>query len=170
MSDEHGPMYSSAWGHPLVRTPNMDRLAETGATFDAAYCNAPLCVPSRQSFLTGRFVSRCRGWDNATPMPSDTMTWPYLLRSLGYDVALSGKMHLVGADRLHGLSQQLAYDPHGGGSDDSTTAGGLGLSTEGRHPIYLWREGIFEGNAAVAKRSRGRLSPNPPREGVWLAS
>ncbi len=142
MSDEHGPMFSSAYGHPLVRTPNMDRLAETGATFDAAYCNAPLCVPSRQSFLTGRFVSRCRGWDNATPMPSDTMTWPYLLRSLGYDVALSGKMHLVGPDSLHGFSQQLAYDPHGGGSGDPATAGGLGLSTAGRHPIYLWREGI----------------------------
>ena len=131
MSDEHGPMFSSAYGHPLVRTPNMDRLAESGTTFDAAYCNSPLCVPSRLSFMTGRFVSRCKGWDNATPLPSDAVTWPYLLRSLGYDVALSGKMHLIGPDTLHGFDAQLAYDPHGGGTSDSATADRLGCRPAG---------------------------------------
>ena len=141
MSDEHGPMFSSAYGHPLVRTPNMDRLAESGTTFDAAYCNSPLCVPSRLSFMTGRFVSRCKGWDNATPLPSDAVTWPYLLRSLGYDVALSGKMHLIGPDTLHGFDAQLAYDPHGGGTSDSATADRLGLSSRGMHPIHTWRDG-----------------------------
>lgn len=115
MSDEHGPMWSSAYGHPFVQTPNMERIAESGATFDAAYCNSPLCVPSRLSFMTGRYVSRCEGWDNAKPLPSDVPTWPYLLRSVGYDTALSGKMHLIGQDQLHGFRQQLAYDPHGGG-------------------------------------------------------
>ena len=139
MSDEHGPMWSSAYGHPFVRTPNMQRLAETGATFDAAYCNSPLCVPSRLSFMTGRYVSNCEGWDNAKPLPSDAPTWPYLLRSIGYDSALSGKMHLIGPDQLHGFRQQLAYDPHGGGhrptDDPSRTTGG-------QHPIYLWEEGV----------------------------
>ena len=142
MSDEHGPMFSGTYGNPLVQTPSMDRLATRGATFDAAYCNAPLCVPSRLSFMTGRYVSRCRGWDNATPLPSDAITWPYLLRSVGYDAVLSGKMHLIGPDRLHGFREQLAYDPHGGGSRDAATAGRLGLSTEGMHPIYLWKDGI----------------------------
>lgn len=142
MSDEHGPMFSSTYGHPLVQTPNMDRLAQQGATFDAAYCNAPLCVPSRLSFMTGRYVSRCKGWDNATPLPADAMTWPYRLRSLGYDVVLSGKMHLIGPDRLHGFREQLAYDPHGGGHEDTPTTRGLGLSTGGRHPIHLWREAM----------------------------
>ncbi|MCH8310967.1 MAG: sulfatase-like hydrolase/transferase [Chloroflexi bacterium] len=114
MSDEHGPNWSSAYGHPFVQTPNMERLAARGATFDAAYCNAPLCVPSRLSFMTGRHVSSIRGWDNAVPLPSDTPTWAYALRSAGYDCALSGKMHLIGPDRLHGFQTQLAYDPHGG--------------------------------------------------------
>ena len=44
MSDEHAPMWSSAYGHPFVKTPNMDRLAHDGNIFDAAYCNAPICV------------------------------------------------------------------------------------------------------------------------------
>lgn len=142
MSDEHGPMWSSAYGHPFVRTPNMERIAESGATFDAAYCNSPLCVPSRLSFMTGRYVSNCEGWDNAKPLPSDVPTWPYALRSAGYDSALSGKMHLVGPDRLHGFQSQLAYDPHGGGSTEDEEARRLGLSTGGRHPIYLWEDGI----------------------------
>ena len=44
MSDEHGPMFSGTDGHPLVKTPSMDRLADEGATFEAAYYNAPLCI------------------------------------------------------------------------------------------------------------------------------
>ena len=139
MSDEHGPMWSSAYGHPFVQTPNMERIAEAGATFDAAYCNSPLCVPSRLSFMTGRYVSGCEGWDNAKPLPSDAPTWPYLLRSVGYDTALSGKMHLIGPDQLHGFRQQLAYDPHGGGHRPDADQS---LSTGGRHPIYLWEEGV----------------------------
>ena len=67
-------MWSSAYGHPFVQTPNMERLAAQGATFDATYCNAPLCVPSRLSFMTGRHVSNARGWDNAVPLPSDAPT------------------------------------------------------------------------------------------------
>lgn len=142
MSDEHGPMFSSAYGHPIVRAPAMDRLAQEGTTFDAAYCNSPLCVPSRLSFMTGRYVSRCKGWDNATPLASDAMTWPYLLRSAGYDAVLAGKMHLVGPDALHGFRAQLAYDPHGGVPSDAATAAQLGLSPHGRHPIFSWRDGV----------------------------
>ena len=139
MSDEHGPMWSSAYGHPFVQTPNMERLAESGATFDAAYCNSPLCVPSRLSFMTGRYVSRCEGWDNAKPLPSDVPTWPYLLRSIGYDSALSGKMHLIGPDQLHGFQDQIAYDPHGGGHRRDAEQS---LNTGGLHPIYLWEDGV----------------------------
>ena len=73
--------------------------------------------------MTGRFVSRCEGWDNTKPLPSDAITWPYLLRSAGYDAVLSGKMHLIGPDRLHGFRDQLAFDPHGGGSSFNFGAG-----------------------------------------------
>jgi len=92
--------------------------------------------------MTGQFVSHCKGWDNAKPLPSDALTWPYLLRSQGYDAALSGKMHLIGPDKLHGFSEQLAYDPHGGAHADEEEARRLGLSSGGEHPIYLWRDGV----------------------------
>lgn len=114
MSDEHAPMFSGPYGHPLVRTPNMDRLAAEGVTFANAYCNSPLCVPSRMSFMTGRYPSRVGVYDNASPLASDIPTWAYAARAAGYDTALCGKQHFVGPDQLHGFSRQLAADLHAG--------------------------------------------------------
>ena len=97
MSDEHAPMFSGPYRHPLVQTPNMDRLAEDGATFANAYCNSPLCMPSRMSFMTGRYIHKIGAWDNAAPLRPDAVTWAHLLRAEGYDakaiVVLSGKQH-----------------------------------------------------------------------------
>ena len=112
MSDEHAPMYSSTYGHPLVQTPNMNELAAQGITFENAYCNSPLCCPSRMSFMTGRYVHCIDTWDNASPLASDTVTWAHLLGAAGYDVVLSGKQHFCGPDQLHGFRAQLARDLH----------------------------------------------------------
>ncbi|RKU27323.1 choline-sulfatase [Candidatus Poribacteria bacterium] len=112
MSDEHAPMYSGPYGHPLVQTPNMDRLAENGITFENAYCNSPLCMPSRMSFMTGRYIHKIGAWDNAAPLRPDAVTWAHHLRSAGYDVVLSGKQHFGGMDQLHGYRTQLARDLH----------------------------------------------------------
>ena len=112
MTDEHAPMYSGAYGHPLVQTPSMDQLAEEGATFDNAYCNSPLCLPSRMSFMTGRYINRIGAYDNANPLASDEVTWAHMLRAAGYDVVLSGKQHFCGPDQLHGFRAQLARDLH----------------------------------------------------------
>ena len=92
MTDEHAAQFAGTYGHPFIATPGMDRLACEGVTFDAAYCNNPLCVPSRLSFMTGRYTHRCGGWDNSTALAVDAVTWPYLLRAQGYEAVLSGKM------------------------------------------------------------------------------
>ncbi len=112
MSDEHAPMYSSTYGHPIVQSPNMDRLAENGVTFENAYCNSPICSPSRMSFMTGQYVHHIGSWDNGSPLPSDTVTWAHLLREVGYDAVLCGKQHFCGLDQLHGFRTQLARDLH----------------------------------------------------------
>ncbi|MDD9986015.1 MAG: sulfatase-like hydrolase/transferase [Spirochaetaceae bacterium] len=128
MTDEHAAQFAGTYGHPFIATPGMDRLACEGVTFDAAYCNNPLCVPSRLSFMTGRYTHRCGGWDNSTALPVDAVTWPYLLRAQGYEAVLSGKMHLIGPDRLHGFERQLAVDLH----------------ADLVHPVYRWAEGVPE--------------------------
>ncbi|NKB65793.1 MAG: sulfatase-like hydrolase/transferase [Candidatus Latescibacteria bacterium] len=112
MSDEHAPRYSGTYGHPLVQTPHMDRLAARGVTFDNAYCNTPLCGPSRMSFMTGRHIQNIGAYDNAFPLPSDTLTWAHRLGAAGYQVDLAGKQHFCGTDQLHGFGRQLARDLH----------------------------------------------------------
>ena len=64
MSDQHSPHFLGCAGERLVRTPHLDALAERGVAFDANYCAAPLCVPSRMTFLTGRHAA-------ATDLPLD---------------------------------------------------------------------------------------------------
>lgn len=104
---------SEPHGHPFVRTPNLARLAAGGVVFDAAYCNSPLCVPSRASFMTGQHVHRIGAWDNGVPLPTDEPTWAHRLNAVGYDTALAGKMHFVGPDQRHGFKRRLVEDIHG---------------------------------------------------------
>ncbi len=101
---------TGAYGHPVVRTPNLDRLARRGVRFDAAYCPVPVCSPSRSSMLSGRFASTNSAWDNAAPIASDLPMLPHYLATVGYDTALSGKMHFVGADQEHGFAKRLTTD------------------------------------------------------------
>jgi len=112
MADEHAPQFSGFGGHPIVKTPHMDRLAARGVLFQNMYCNSPLCVPSRMSFMTGRYPHHNGAYDNSTALSSDAVTWAHLLRAAGYDTALSGKQHFVGPDQLHGFQAQLAFDLH----------------------------------------------------------
>lgn len=110
LSDQHAPMYSGPYGHPIVQTPNMDRLAREGSVFENAYCNSPICVPSRMTLMSGLHLHHSGIWDNGVPLPSDTVTWAHYARAAGYDAVLAGKMHFRGLDQLHGFRAQLAYD------------------------------------------------------------
>ncbi len=110
MSDEHDPAVSGCYGHPLVQTPNLDRLAAEGVLFENAYCNNPICVPSRMSFLTGKYASDVNVFDNGSPLASHIPTFAHYLEASGYDTTLCGRMHMIGPDRLHGFGQRLLDD------------------------------------------------------------
>ncbi len=110
MADQLAPQFTGAYGHPLVKTPHMDALAARGAKFDAAYCNAPLCAPSRFSFMSGQLVTRIAAYDNASEFPASVPTFAHYLRRAGYRTCLSGKMHFVGPDQLHGFEERLTTD------------------------------------------------------------
>jgi choline-sulfatase len=110
MVDQLPPGLTGTYGHDVVETPNLDRLAADGVRFDAAYTPCPLCGPARDSVVTGRHVSAIGAWDNATPLSDDAVTYGHYLSREGYDPVLSGKMHFVGADQLHGFDRRLTTD------------------------------------------------------------
>lgn len=107
MSDQHSPHVLGCEGDPVVRTPNLDALAAQGTLFENAYCQSPLCVPSRMSFLTARHPSDIGVWTNGCILPSDTTTFAHSLGAAGYETALIGRMHFVGADQWHGFEHRL---------------------------------------------------------------
>ena len=110
MADQLAPQFTSSYGHPLVKTPHMDRLTERGMRFASAYCNAPLCAPSRFSFMSGQLVTRIAAYDNASEFLSSIPTFAHYLRGMGYRTCLSGKMHFVGPDQLHGFDERITTD------------------------------------------------------------
>ena len=115
MADQLAPHFTGAYGHPLVRTPAMDALAERGVRFDAAYCSSPLCAPSRFSMMSGRLASEIGAFDNGTEFVASIPTLAHYLRLAGYRTTLSGKMHFVGPDQLHGFEERLTTDVYPAG-------------------------------------------------------
>jgi choline-sulfatase len=110
MADQLVPFLTGAYGHRVVQTPSLDRLAACGIRFDAAYTPYPLCSPARAALVTGRYASRLGCYDNASILPSDRPTVAHYLTLAGYDTVLTGKMHFVGPDQLHGFRRRLTTD------------------------------------------------------------
>jgi choline-sulfatase len=110
MVDELAPQFMPDYGHRVVKTPNISRLAARGTVFDNAYTSSPLCAPARASFMTGRLCPDINAYDNGAELPASVPTMAHFLRSLGYQTSLIGKMHFIGPDQLHGFEERLTTD------------------------------------------------------------
>ena len=89
----------SCYGHPLVRTPNIDRIARAGVRFDRAYCQFALCSPSRSSLMTGMAPDTTRVYDlqrHFRETLPDVLTLPQLFQKNGYFTARAGKIYHYG--------------------------------------------------------------------------
>jgi choline-sulfatase len=107
MSDEHNARVLGSAGHPVAQTPNLDGLASGGTRFTNASCNIPICVPSRASFLTGRYGHQIDAWDNATPYTgSAAQSWGHRLVARGHHVTTIGKLHYRNSRDDIGLPDQ----------------------------------------------------------------
>ncbi|UIK06437.1 choline-sulfatase [Neorhizobium galegae] len=93
-----------------LHAPNLKALAARSARFANNYTSSPLCAPARASFMAGQLPSRTRVYDNAAEYVSSIPTFAHHLRRAGYYTALSGKMHFVGPDQLHGFEDRLTTD------------------------------------------------------------
>ena len=108
--DQMTPGALPPYGHPLVKAPHIAGLADEGVVFENAYCNFPLCVPSRMSMLAGRHTSAIGQWDNAIELPASVPTLAHYLRTAGYHTVLCGKMHFIGPDQVHGFNERITTD------------------------------------------------------------
>ncbi len=105
MTDEHSIKTVGCYGSKFIKTPNIDKIGSQGVTFLNCYTNSPLCVPSRSSFLSGRYTTQVSVWNNTCWLPTeDYPTISQLLKDAGYESILCGKMHLD-ATRRHGFTE-----------------------------------------------------------------
>ena len=93
-----------------LHAPNLKRLAARSTRFQNTYTASPLCAPGRAAFMSGQLPSATGVYDNAAEFPSSIPTYAHHLRRAGYYTALSGKMHFVGPDQLHGFEARLTTD------------------------------------------------------------
>jgi choline-sulfatase len=111
IGDDHAPYVYGAYGYPLARTPNLDRLASAGVRFNRAYCNTPMCTQSRQSLLTGKLphtigVTRLR-----TALAARERTLAEMLAERGYTTRAIGKMHF-NSKLTHGFERHIDAVEH----------------------------------------------------------
>ncbi|QEE35028.1 choline-sulfatase [Octadecabacter sp. SW4] len=93
-----------------LHAPNLKALAARATRFANCYTASPLCAPGRASFMSGQLPSRTGVYDNAAEFASAIPTFAHHLRRAGYQTCLSGKMHFVGPDQMHGFEERLTTD------------------------------------------------------------
>ncbi len=106
-SDEHRRDALGCYGHGLVKTPHLNRLAGRGARFLNAYTSSPVCVPARASLATGEYVYKTRCWSNAQAYQGTPLSWGHSLQSRGHRVDSIGKLHYRGQEYDNGFDNEL---------------------------------------------------------------
>lgn len=110
MADQMTPFMLDACAGVGAKMTNLKALADRGVHFTNAYTASPICTPARSALMTGLHISKTGSYDNGDPFPSFIPTFAHYLTNAGYEVVLSGKMHFIGADQLHGFQRRLNTD------------------------------------------------------------
>lgn len=110
MSDQHRYDLSGYTGNQVVRTPTLDRLADTGVVFDNAYAPSPVCVPGRQCMMAGQLPKTCNCQGFWEDLPAGHMTFARRFSQYAYSTVCSGKLHHHGPDQMQGWTNRISPD------------------------------------------------------------
>lgn len=108
--DQHNAGCLGVAGHPVIKTPNLDKLARGGIRLSNAFAASAICLPSRMSLMTGQYVHGHGFYGNRAQVPGDVVSWVQILRRNGYQTAAVGKMH-TGEWRDDGFEYKRLCDP-----------------------------------------------------------
>ena len=106
-SDEHRRDALGCYGHSLVKTPNLDKLAASGTRFSNAYTSSPICVPARASMAAGEYVYKTRCWSNAQAYQGEPQSWGHRLQAQGHRVDSIGKLHYRAKEFDNGFDNEI---------------------------------------------------------------
>lgn len=158
LSDQHAADCAGFMGDAIVRTPNLDRIAEDSFVFRNAYTTCPLCVPARASFMTSRMPSNIGVFDNACDFKSSEVTFAHAHAAKGYDCTLIGRMHFVGLDYFHGFTDRIGDDMTpsywGCPSEEREDLGDFGRSLYQKHCLEV----VGSGDSPVLSYDREIVS------------
>ncbi|MGH2369773.1 MAG: sulfatase family protein, partial [Chloroflexota bacterium] len=158
-------------GHPVFRTPNIDRLAREGVHFTHAYANSPLCMPARASVISGVYPHNHQIQENAGHLPAEDETFAQLLQRAGYATAYVGKVHAFPDDPGRNLIEQEAYVRARGFDYVHEIPGPGALAKTESYLSRRWRERglleVYQQDFARRREDRGAAawaSPLPVEE------
>ncbi|MDE0626671.1 MAG: sulfatase-like hydrolase/transferase [Bryobacterales bacterium] len=154
-SDQHQAAATGCYGHHQVLTPHIDEIASEGIRFERAYCQAPVCVASRGSIITGDYPSRHGARILDDPLPEGTRTVAHFFSDQGYATGAIGKMHFVDESRRHGFAHRVNAATYQSRLTRSETSAfrqdqGAGGGTTGRPsamPERLFRDTFYSEEA-----------------------
>lgn len=106
IGDDHSTKVLGAYGNKIVKTPNLDEMAKNGVLFSHAYVNSPVCSPSRQSMITGKYPHASGVSLLSTPFPEEQISIADYLTPLGYKTAIIGKNHFNSSSN-HGFENKI---------------------------------------------------------------
>jgi choline-sulfatase len=107
LTDNHARSMLGCYGHSLVKTPNLDKIAETGVRFDNAYCASSLCCPSRAAIASGLYPHQTGYWDNYFAYDGGYPSWHGRLRDAGRTAVAIGKLHYLSGEIAQGFSDEI---------------------------------------------------------------
>ena len=176
--DDQNDWIGALGGHPLVKTPNIDRLAARGTIFLNAHCNAPICNPSRASLMTGlrpttTGIYGLSPWFRNVPELKDLVTLPQYFKAQGYRTLTTGKVY-------HGSPgpkfREAEFDVWGpaGGVGVRPKAKLIGPTPMGNNPLMDWGEFPHrdedKGDYQVATWAIGQIKSAPKDQPFFLAT
>lgn len=142
ITDQHRADHLGCYGNSIVRTPNIDALAQDGVRFDRAYVAAPVCMPNRGSIMTSRMPSVHGARSNGVPLPLESVTFADLLGESGYRTALVGKSHIQNMEDLPPVLKPAPPVPgtQPAGSWPESRRGDIDSAAYGQELHSAWRD------------------------------